>query len=270
MVTILIFSLVFAHTGLIGKDLGDYKCHVENASETAGHIRSLDIFLQAPGIAATKGKLSRSQKVSTLECFSHRSPVQVNLLHLEKTLGDLAEQAVEKCTLQSIEVTTSAVRAPALNHSCVLLTPKRRKFHRKLILRGKVFLPGMSSRVVKATLLKRKVFSGAPTIPAVRHENQTSREGIAPRNDKDLLIRQKICIFVKLLIACILLVTPICFIMIVIREIPCSCWCSDCMAGRRSSSRSTYAASEPVGHQTGMLLTRLLEDTKEKSLQCFA
>ncbi|XP_035199171.1 uncharacterized protein C17orf78 homolog [Oxyura jamaicensis] len=269
MVTILIFSLVFAHTRLIGKDLGDYKCHVENASATAGHIRSLDVFLQAPGIAATKGTLSRSQKVSTLECFSHRSPVQVNLLHLEKMLGDLAEQAVEKCTLQSIEVITTAVRAPALNHSCVLLTPRRRKLHRKFILRGKVFLPGISNRAVKATLLKRKVFTEAPTTPPVHHKNQTSQEGITPRNDKDLLIRQKISIFIKLLIVCILLVTAICYMVIVICEIPCSSLCSAWMACRRSSSGSTYAASEPVGHQTGTLLTQLLEDTKEKSLQCF-
>ncbi|KAI6074446.1 hypothetical protein LUU34_01040900 [Aix galericulata] len=170
MVTILIFSLVFAHTRLIRRDFGDYKCHVENASETAGHIRSLDVFLQAPGIAATEGKLSRRQKVSTLECFSHRSSVQVNLLHLEKLHGDLAERAVEKCTLQSIEVITTAARAPARNHSCVLLTPKRRKFHRKFVLRGK----GVSSRAVKAMLLKRKVLSEAPTIPPVYHRNQTS------------------------------------------------------------------------------------------------
>nr|XP_021123240.2 uncharacterized protein C17orf78 homolog isoform X2 [Anas platyrhynchos] len=232
MVTILIFSLVFAHTRLIRRDLGDYKCHVENASETAGHIRSLDVFLQAPGIAATEGKLSRRQKVSTLECFSHRSSVQVNLLHLEKLHRDLAEWAVEKCTLQSIEVITTAVRAPARNHSCVLLTPKRKKFHRKFVLRGKA--------------------------------------GITPRNDRGFMIRKKISIIIKVIITCVLLVCAIWYILNVICEFPCSCLCLDWMAGRQSSSRSVYTASEPLGHQTGTLLTQILTDTKEKSLQSFA
>ncbi|XP_068512055.1 uncharacterized protein C17orf78 homolog isoform X2 [Anas acuta] len=232
MVTILIFSLVFAHTRLIRRDLGDYKCHVENASETAGHIRSLDVFLQAPGIAATEGKLSRRQKVSTLECFSHRSSVQVNLLHLEKLHRDLAEWAVEKCTLQSIEVITTAVRAPARNHSCVLLTPKRKKFHRKFVLRGK--------------------------------------EGITPRNDKGFMIRKKISIIIKVIITCVLLVCAIWYILNVICEFPCSCLCLDWMAGRQSSSRSVSTASEPLGHQPGTLLTQILTNTKEKSLQSFA
>eukprot|EP00075_Anas_platyrhynchos_P006627 XP_021123240.1 uncharacterized protein C17orf78 homolog isoform X2 [Anas platyrhynchos] len=232
MVTILIFSLVFAHTRLIRRDLGDYKCHVENASETAGHIRSLDVFLQAPGIAATEGKLSRRQKVSTLECFSHRSSVQVNLLHLEKLHRDLAEWAVEKCTLQSIEVITTAVRAPARNHSCVLLTPKRKKFHRKFVLRGKA--------------------------------------GITPRNDRGFMIRKKISIIIKVIITCVLLVCAIWYILNVICEFPCSCLCLDWMAGRQNSSRSVYTASEPLGHQTGTLLTQILTDTKEKSLQSFA
>ncbi|XP_012948525.3 uncharacterized protein C17orf78 homolog isoform X1 [Anas platyrhynchos] len=270
MVTILIFSLVFAHTRLIRRDLGDYKCHVENASETAGHIRSLDVFLQAPGIAATEGKLSRRQKVSTLECFSHRSSVQVNLLHLEKLHRDLAEWAVEKCTLQSIEVITTAVRAPARNHSCVLLTPKRKKFHRKFVLRGKVFLPGVSSHAVKAMLLKRKVFSEAPTMPPVYHRNQTLQEGITPRNDRGFMIRKKISIIIKVIITCVLLVSAIWYIVNVICEFPCSCLCLDWMAGRQSSSRSVYTASEPLGHQTGTLLTQILTDTKEKSLQSFA
>lgn len=63
--------------------------------------------------------------------------MQVNLLYLEKIHGNLADQRVEKCTLQSLKVISSADRKPAIGHTCVLLTRPRKKFQRKFILREK-------------------------------------------------------------------------------------------------------------------------------------
>ncbi|XP_019327327.1 PREDICTED: uncharacterized protein C17orf78 homolog [Aptenodytes forsteri] len=221
MLTILIFGLVFVHNNLSRKDPRDYKCHVENASEISGSIRSLNIFLQAPGIAATKGKLSRIQKVITLECFSLQSPVQVHLLYLEKMHGDLANQTLEKRTLQSLKVVTSADRKPAISHTCVLLTRHRKKFQRKFILREKVFLAGISNCVITAKLPKLKVFAEGLTVPHVHQENQTSEKGIPSINDKDMLNRQKLSIVIKVFIACILLAFALPCIVFVIYEIPC-------------------------------------------------
>ncbi|KAM7088806.1 uncharacterized protein C17orf78 homolog [Ciconia maguari] len=203
MLTILIFGLVFVHNNLSRKDPRDYKCHVENASEISGSVRSLNIFLQAPGIAATKGTLSRTQKVITLECFSLQSPVQVNLLYLEKTHEDLTNQTAEKCALQSLKVVASADRKPAISHACVVLTHHRKKFQRKFILREKgkkfnvanirlVFLSGISNCVITAKLPKLKVFTEGLTVPHVHQENQTLEKGIPSTNDKDMLNRQKL------------------------------------------------------------------------------
>lgn len=63
--------------------------------------------------------------------------MQVHLLYLEKTHGDLTNQTVEKRTLQSLKVVTSADRKPPIGHTCVLLTRHRKKFQRKFILREK-------------------------------------------------------------------------------------------------------------------------------------
>ncbi|XP_071673258.1 uncharacterized protein C17orf78 homolog [Patagioenas fasciata] len=137
MLTILIFSLVFAYNNPSIKDPRGYRCQVESASEIRGSERSLNVTVQDPWIAATKGKLSRTQKVITLECFSLRRSVQVNLLYLDKTDGDLMNQKVEKCTLRSLRVATRAGRNAAIGHTCVLLTHHRRKFQRKFIHREK-------------------------------------------------------------------------------------------------------------------------------------
>ncbi|KAF1437205.1 hypothetical protein FQV21_0014479, partial [Spheniscus demersus] len=212
-------------------DPRDYKCHVENASEISGSIRSLNIFLQAPGIAATKGKLSRIQKVITLECFSLQSPVQVHLLYLEKMHGDLTNQTVEKRTLQSLKVVTSADRKPPISHTCVLLTRHRKKFQRKFILREK--------------------------------------EGIPSINDKDMLNRQKLSIVIKVFIACILLAFALPCIVFVIYEIPCLCLCPDWINSIWSSRRSLSAACVPVHDQTATLLTPFLKGTEQKPLKAF-
>ncbi|KFV45362.1 Uncharacterized protein C17orf78, partial [Gavia stellata] len=253
MLTILIFSLVFAHNNLSRKDPRDYKCHVENASEISGSVRSLNIFLQAPGIAATKGKLNRTQKVITLECFSLQSPVQVNLLYLEKTHGDLTDQTVEKSTPQSLKVIASVDRKPAIGHTCVLRTRRKRMFQRQLLLREKVFLAGISNCVITAKLLKLKVFAEGFTVPHVHQENQTLEKGIPSTNDKDLLKRQKLSIIIKVFIVCILLAFAIPYILFVICEIPCPCLCPAWINSIWSSRRSLSAACTPVHDQTATL-----------------
>ncbi|KFQ00007.1 Uncharacterized protein C17orf78, partial [Haliaeetus albicilla] len=252
MLTILIFSLVFV-LNLSRKDPRDYKCHVENASEISGSVRSLNISLQAPGIAATKGKLSRTQKVITLECFSLRSPVQVNLLYLEKIHGNLTDQRVEKCTLQSLKVITSADRKPAIGHTCVLLTRPRKKFQRRFILREKVFLAGISNCVITAKLPKLKVFAERLTVPRVHQENQTLEKRIPSTDDKDMLNRQKLSIVIKVFIACILLAFAIPYIAFVIYEIPCPCFCPAWIHSIWSSRRSLSAACVSVRDKTATL-----------------
>ncbi|KFQ73425.1 Uncharacterized protein C17orf78, partial [Phoenicopterus ruber ruber] len=253
MLTILIFSLVFAHSNFSRKDPRDYKCHVENASEIPGSVRSLNIFLQAPGMAATKEKLSRTQKVITLECSSLQSPVQVNLLCLEKMHGDLTNQTAEKCTLQSLKVVASAARKPAVGHTCVLLTHHRKRFQRKIILRQKVFLAGISNCVITAKLPMLNVFAEGLTVPHVRQENQTSEKGTPSTTDKDMLNRKKLSIVIKVLIACILLGFAIPYIVFVIYEVPCPALCPDWINSIRSSRSSLSAASVPVHDQKGTL-----------------
>ncbi|KFO03806.1 Uncharacterized protein C17orf78, partial [Balearica regulorum gibbericeps] len=249
MLTILIFSLVLAHN-LSRKDPRHYKCHVENASEISGSVRSLNIFLQAPGIVATKGKLSRTQKVITLECFSLQSPVQVNL-YLKKMDGDRTNQTAEKRTLQSLKVVTSADRKPAVGHTCVLLTRHRKKFQRKFILREKVFLAGTSNCVITAKLPKLKDFAESLTVPHVHQENQTLEKGIPSTTEKNMLNRQKLTIIIKAFIAYILFAFAILCIMFVIYKIPCPCQCPDWM--KSVQSRSLSAACVPVQDQTAPL-----------------
>ncbi|XP_010085423.1 PREDICTED: uncharacterized protein C17orf78 homolog, partial [Pterocles gutturalis] len=203
----------------IPSDPRDYKCHVENASEIPGSVRSLNIILQAPGIAATKGKLSGTQNVITLECFSLQSPVQVHLLYLEKMHGDVTNQTAEKCTLQSLEVTTSANRKPATSYSCALLTHRRKKFQRKIIL--KVFLAGISNCVITAKLPKLKVFAEGLTVPHVHQENKTLEDEIESTDDKDMQMRINLSIVMKVFIVCILLAIAIPYIVFVVCEIPC-------------------------------------------------
>ncbi|KFQ58551.1 Uncharacterized protein C17orf78, partial [Pelecanus crispus] len=237
----------------IPSDPRDYKCHVENASEVSGSIRSLNIFLQAPGIAATKGNLSRTQKVITLECFSLQSPVQVNLLYLEKTREYLTNQTVEKHTLQSLKVVASAGRKPAIGHTCVSLTRHRKKFQRKIILREKVFLAGISNCVITAKLPKLKVFAEGLTAPHVHRENPTLEKQIPSTNDKVMLNRQKLSIVIKVFIACILLAFAISYIVFVIYEIPCSCLCPDWINCIWSRRRSLLAACVPAHDKTATL-----------------
>ncbi|KFQ91512.1 Uncharacterized protein C17orf78, partial [Nipponia nippon] len=253
MLTILLFGLVFVHNNLSRKDPRDYECHVENASEISGSTRSLNIFLQAPGIAATKGKLSRTQKVITLECFSLQSPVQVNLLYLEKTHGDLRNQRVQKYTLQSLKVVARADRKPAIGHSCVLQTRHRKKFQRKFILQEKVFLAGISNCGITAKLPKLKVFAEGLTVLHVHQENQTLEQGIPSTNEKDLLHRQKLSIIIKVFIACILLAFALPYIMFVICEIPCPCLCPDWINSICRRRSSPPAARVPVHEQTATL-----------------
>ncbi|XP_009671190.1 uncharacterized protein C17orf78 homolog [Struthio camelus] len=209
-------------------------------------MRSLGILLQAPGTAATKGNLSRNQKVITLTCFSLQSPMHVNLLYLEKEHGDGRDQAEEKCTVQSLKVVTSADRRAATGHSCVLLIDNRKKFQTKFILTGKVFLVGLSNCVMTAKLPKLKVFAEGLTVLHVRQDNQTSEEGIPSTNDKDMLIRQRQSIYIKVFIACILVTPAIAYIIFVICEFPCLCSCHGWIkthVGAQSSRTNLPAAS---------------------------
>ncbi|KFV38739.1 Uncharacterized protein C17orf78, partial [Tyto alba] len=253
MLTILIFSLVFVRNNLSRKDPRDYKCHVENASEVSGSVSNLNIFLQAPGTAATKEKLSRTQKVITLECFSLQSPVQVNLLYLEKMHGDLTDHTAEIRTLQSLKVIASADKKPAINHTCVSQTLCRKKFQRKFILRQIVFLAGLSNCAITAKLPKLKVSAEGLTLPHVHHRNQTVKKGIPFTNDKDTLNRQKLSIVIKVLIACILVAFAITYIMFVIYEISCPRLCPAWIHSTWCHRRSLSADSVPVHDQTATL-----------------
>ncbi|KAM6048655.1 uncharacterized protein C17orf78 homolog [Theristicus caerulescens] len=269
MLTILLFGLVFAHNNLSRKDPRDYKCHVENASEISGSIRTLNIFLQAPGIAATKGKLSRTQKVITLECFSLQSPVQVHLLYLEKTQGDLRQQRAEKYTLQSLVVLAGADSKPAIGHTCVLQTCHRKKFQREFILRGKVFLEGISNCGIKAKLPELKVFAEGLTVLPEHQGNQTSEQGIPSTNDKQLLNRQTLSIVFKVFIACILLALANSYLVFVICEMPCPCLCCDWINSICRGRSSPSAVHVPAPDQTATLLTPFLKGTEQKPLEAF-
>lgn len=251
---------------LLPADLRDYRCHVGSAW-AAGRTRNLDVFLQAPGIAETRGTLSRNHKVTFLECFSHQSSVQVNLLHLEKMHGDLTEWVAEECTVESLQVIPSTAGTP--NHTCVLRTSTRRHFHRRFIFRSKVFLAVISNHTVTATPPKQKAFSNGSSTPHVRSEQQTSQEKIPSANGKDSLVRQNISIFMKAFIVCILLAPMICYTIFFIHEISHLCSCPDWIGSRWSRSKCISAAPTPVDHQSGTLSAQLPEDRK-KTVLCFA
>ncbi|XP_019477520.1 uncharacterized protein LOC104913918 [Meleagris gallopavo] len=267
MITLLILSLVIVHKSLIREDLRDYRCHM-GSSWAAGRVRNLDVFLQAPGIPETRGTLSRSHKVTFLECFTHQSSLQVNLLHLEKMHGDLTEWVAEECTVESVQVIPSSARGT--NHTCVLQTSTRRQFHRRFIFRIKVFLAVISNHTVTPTPLKQKVFSNGSSTPRVHPEQQTSQERIPSANGKDLLIRQNIGIIMKVFIVCILLAPMICYIIFFIHEITHLSSCRDWIGSRWGRSKCTSAACIPADRQSGTLSAQLPENRKEKPVLCFA
>ncbi|XP_031447352.1 uncharacterized protein LOC116227937 [Phasianus colchicus] len=267
MVILLILSLVIVHKSLIREDIRDYRCHVGNAW-AAGRVRNLDVFLQAPGIAETRETLSRNHKVTFLECFSHQSSVQVNLLHLGKMHRDLTEWVAEECTVESLQVIPSTARGT--NHTCVLRTSTRRQFHRRFIFRSKVFLAVISNHTITATPLKQKAFSNGSSTPRVHPVQQTSQERIPSANGKDLLIKQNIAIIMKAFIVCILLAPVICYIMFFIHEISHLCSCRDWIGSRWSRSKCISAASTPVDRQSGTLSAQLPENRKKKPVLCFA
>nr|XP_021144406.1 uncharacterized protein LOC110359383 isoform X1 [Columba livia] len=269
MLTILIFSLVFAYNNPGIKDPRGYRCQVESASETPGSERSLNVSVQDPWIAATKGKLSRTQKVIPLECFSLRRSVQVNLLYLDKMDGDLMNQTVEKCTLRSLRVATSAGRNAAVGHTCVLLTHHRRKFQRKFVHREKVFLARTSNYVTRAKLPKVKAFAEGSTVLRAHQENQTLEEGISSTNGKDMPNRQKLSIIGKAFIIFVVLAFAIFCSMFVVFGIPCLCLCPVWISSIWSSRRSPSAASGPGREETATLKTPFLKDTEQKPLDNF-
>ncbi|XP_012985804.2 uncharacterized protein C17orf78 homolog [Melopsittacus undulatus] len=249
MFVILIFSLVFAVNNLSREDLGDYKCHVENASDIGSRVRSLKIFLQGPGIAATKEKIKRTQKVMSLVCYSHESPVHVDVLYLEKMCGYVTDWTVEKQILHGLNTFSNANGKPVTGHTCVSQTQQRKMFPRKLILREKVFLEGMSDCVVTAKLPKMKVFAEGLAVPTMHFRNHTLYD------DKDMLNRLKLSIILKVLIAVILIAFVICYIVFAICKIPCSCL-------GINIQKSVPAGRKPAYGQTAKLLTPFLTEKK--------
>ncbi|XP_065550559.1 uncharacterized protein LOC136021839 isoform X2 [Lathamus discolor] len=247
----------------------DYKCHVENASDIGGRVRSLKIFLQAPGIAATKGKLKRTQKVMTLECFRHQSPVQVDVLYLKKMSGYVTDWTVEKQILHGRNTFSDANGKPATSHICVSQTQHRKRFPSKLTIREKgrkfnvtkrslVFLEGMSDCVVTAKLPKMKVFTEGLAVPKMHRGNHTLYDGIPPADDKDMLNRLKLSIILKVFIAGTLIAFAICYIVFAICKIPCSClWIKGI-----SIHKSLPAGRVPAYGQTAKLLTPFLMEKK--------
>ncbi|XP_054064962.1 uncharacterized protein C17orf78 homolog [Rissa tridactyla] len=184
---------------------------------------------------------------------------------------DLTNQTVEKCTLQSLRVSASADRKPAIGHTCVLLTHRQQKFQRKFIFRQKVFLAGTLNYATTAKLPKLKAFAEGLTTPHVHQENQTLEKGIPSTNDKDMLNRQKISIVIKVFIACILLAFAIPYIVFGICEVPCPCACPAWIKSVWSSARSRLsAASFPVHDTTATLLNKFLKGTEQKPLEAFA
>ncbi|XP_062471772.1 uncharacterized protein LOC134162190 isoform X2 [Pezoporus occidentalis] len=264
MFIILIFSLVFAVNNLSREDLRGYKCHVENASDIAGRVKSLKIFLQAPDIAATKRKLKRTQKVMTLECFSHQSPVQVDVLYLKNMSRYVTDWTVEKQILHGLNNFSNADGKPVTGHMCVSQTQHRKMFPNKLIIREKVFLEGMSDCVVTAKLPKTKVSAEGLAVPKMHRRNHTLHDGIPPTDDKDMLNRQKLSIILKVFIAGILIAFAMCYIVVAICKIPCSCsWIKGISIYKR----------QPAGHvpaygQTAQLLTPCM--IEKAALETFA
>ncbi|KQK76751.1 hypothetical protein AAES_131936 [Amazona aestiva] len=265
MFIILIFSLVFAVNNF-SRDPGDYKCHVENASDIGGSVRSLKIFLQAPGVAATKGKLNRIQKVMSLECSSHQSPVQVDVLYLEKRSGYVTDWTVEKKILHNLNTFSNADGKPATGYNCVSLIQPRKRFPSKLILREKVFLEGMSDCVVTAKLPEMKVSAEGVAIPQMYHRNHILYDGIPPADDKDTLLRLKPGIILKVFIAGTLIAFAVCYTVFVICKSPCShLWING-----TSIHKSLPAGHIPAYGQTGKLSTLVLKGMEKKPVETFA
>ncbi|OXB79070.1 UNVERIFIED_CONTAM: hypothetical protein H355_005946 [Colinus virginianus] len=107
------------------------------------------------------------------------SSVHVNLLHLEKTHGDVTERAAKECTVECLQVIPSTAGGPTPHHPCVLRMSTRRQFDQRFIFKSKGRIPSA--------------------------------------NGKDLLTKHNISISMKVFAACILLTPTIyyCVVMFI-------------------------------------------------------
>ncbi|OXB64868.1 hypothetical protein ASZ78_009749, partial [Callipepla squamata] len=137
-----------------------------------------------------------------------------------------------------------------------------------------VFLAVISNHTVPTTPLQQKVFSNGSSTLHVHQEKQPSQGRIPSTNGKDLLTKYNISISMEVFAACILLTPTIYYcVMIFIHEGNHLCSCPGWICSRRSSSKGISAASNPADHQSATLesvAAQLPEDTKEKSVPCYA
>ncbi|KAM8991473.1 uncharacterized protein C17orf78 homolog [Ara ararauna] len=201
----------------------------------------------------------------SLECFSHQSPVQVDVLYLEKMSGYVADWTVEKQILHNLNTSSNADGKPATGHICISLIQHRKRLPSKLVLREKVFLEGMSDCVVTAKLPKMKVFAEGLAVPQLYRRNHTLNDGIPPADDKDMLIRLKLGIILKVFITGTLIAFAICYTVFAICKIPCSCL----RIKGTSIHKSLLAGHIPTYGQTAKLSTLFLKGKEKKPVETF-
>ncbi|KAM9525870.1 uncharacterized protein C17orf78 homolog isoform 2-T3 [Guaruba guarouba] len=201
----------------------------------------------------------------SLECFSHQSPVQVDVLYLEKMSGYVADWTVEKQILHNLNTSSNADGKPATGHICISLIQHRKRLPSKLVLREKVFLEGMSDCVVTAKLPKMKVFAEGLAAPQMYRRNHTLYDGIPPADDKDMLIRLKLGIILKVFITGTLIAFAICYTVFAICKIPCPCL----QIKGTSIHKSLLAGHIPTYSQTAKLSTLFLKGKEKNPVETF-
>ncbi|XP_074870224.1 uncharacterized protein C17orf78 homolog [Carettochelys insculpta] len=220
MDTTLVFSLLFIYYSISPKDLRDYDCHVESSSEALSErTGNLNILLQESEKAVTKGKLSRNHTVATWQCSGPHSPIQVNLLYSEKMFEKTLYKPNVKYTLQSLKLITYPAERVSTAHSCLLLRDYKQRFQTEFNLTGKVILTGISNCIIKAKLSEPGIFAEQLNATTVHQQNSSSGIG----EDKQLRLRQRQSIYVKVVIICVLLPCALAFIVFVIFEVPFPC-----------------------------------------------
>ncbi|KAG6937775.1 chromosome 17 orf 78 [Chelydra serpentina] len=176
----------------------------------------MNILLQESEKAVARGELSRNHTVATLQCSGLHSPIQVNLLYSEKMYSVFTSEPNVKYTLQRLKVITEPDESVSTAHSCLLLTDHKQSFQTEFNLTGKVFLVGISNCIINTKLSEPEIFAEQLHATAVHQQNSSS--GIS--EDKLLRLRQRQSIYVKVVIACVLIPCALAFVVFVIFEVP--------------------------------------------------
>ncbi|XP_061219234.1 uncharacterized protein LOC133217630 [Neopsephotus bourkii] len=199
----------------------------------------------------------------TLECFSHQSPVQVDVLYLKGTSGYVTEWTVEKQILHDLNTFSNADGKPATGRISVSQTQHRKVLPNKLLIREKVLLEGISDCVVTAKLPKIKVSAEGLAGLEMYRGNQTLYNGTPLADDKDMMNRPKLSIILKAFIIGIIMAFAICYIVFAICKIPCSgLWVKYIIIHKRRP-----AGNIPAYGQTAKLLTPSM--TEKETMEIF-